>query len=171
MGKIVILVGLGANLTSPNHGPPRLTCEAALAELEGAGAVVEARSRWYESAPVPPSDQPWYVNGVARLSTARGPVALLALLHDIERRLGRVRGAPNAARTIDLDLLAHGDRVSDGADGPILPHPRLAERAFVLVPLAEVAPGWHHPRTGLSVEEMLAALPAGQAIRPLANGS
>ena len=128
MGKIVILVGLGANLASPTHGPPRLTCEAALAELECAGVGIEARSRWYESAPIPPSDQPWYVNGVARLSTALEPAGLLAFLHDIERRLGRVRGAANAARVIDLDLLAHGDRVSDGGDGPVLPHPRLAER-------------------------------------------
>ena len=165
----MILVGLGANLTSPTHGSPRLTCEAALVQLSDAGVGIEARSRWYESAPVPPSDQPWFVNGVARLSTAMGPAALLALLHDIERCLGRVRAAPNAARTIDLDLLAHGDRLSDGGGGPMLPHPRLAERAFVLVPLAEVAPGWRHPGTGLSVEEMLAALPAGQEIRPLSN--
>jgi 2-amino-4-hydroxy-6-hydroxymethyldihydropteridine diphosphokinase len=163
----MILLGLGANLASPAHGSPRRTCEAALAALANAGVAVESQSRWYRSAPVPPSDHPWFVNGVAGLSTTMGPAALLALFHDIERRLGRVRGAPNAARSIDLDLLAHGERVSRGGDDPILPHPRLADRAFVLVPLAEVAPGWRHPATGLSVEEMLAALPAGQAIVPL----
>lgn len=167
----MILVGLGANLASPTHGPPFRTCEAALTALADAGVFIECRSRWYESAPVPPSGQPWFVNGAARLSSAMGPAALLAVFHDIERRLGRVRGEANAARMIDLDLLAHGDRTSNGGDGPILPHPRLAQRAFVLVPLAEVAPGWRHPRTGLSVEEMLAALPAGQVIRPLVDGS
>jgi 2-amino-4-hydroxy-6-hydroxymethyldihydropteridine diphosphokinase len=171
MEKIVILVGLGANLASPDYGLPRRTCEAALAALACAGVGIEARSRWYESAPVPLSGQPWFVNGAARLSTDMGPVALLALFHDIERRFGRARGKPNAARTIDLDLLAHGMRVSEGGDGPILPHPRLAKRAFVLMPLAEVAPGWRHPETGLSVAEMLAAMPAGQAVVRLAEDS
>ena len=162
-----ILIGIGANLPSAAHGPPRATCEAALAALRARGLRVLRRSRWYESAPVPPSDQPWYVNGVARVETALPPPALLALLHDIERDFGRERREINAARVIDLDLLAYGDRVESGP--PALPHPRLHERAFVLLPLAEVAPNWRHPATGRSVAALIAALAPDQAARPLAD--
>ncbi|MBF0304396.1 MAG: 2-amino-4-hydroxy-6-hydroxymethyldihydropteridine diphosphokinase [Alphaproteobacteria bacterium] len=162
----MILIGLGANLSGPS-GPPRATLEAALAELARELTVL-ARSRWWRAAPVPASDQPWFTNGVALLDTALGPAALLARLHEIEARLGRVRGAANAARAIDLDLLAHGGTVGEGP--PVLPHPRLHLRAFVLLPLAEVAPGWVHPRLGLGVSEMIARLPAAEtgplAIRP-----
>ena len=162
-----ILIGIGANLPSAAHGPPSATCAAALAALAARGLRVLRRSRWYESAPVPPSDQPCYVNGVARVETALPPVGLLALLHDIERDFGRERREINAARVIDRDLLAYGDRVETGP--PALPHPRLHERAFVLLPLAEVAPGWRHPATGRTVAALIAALPPGQEARPLAD--
>ena len=98
------------------------------------------------------------------------PAALLALLHRTEAEFGRVRRWRNEARVLDLDLLAYGDLASDGADGgPVLPHPRMADRAFVLLPLAEIAPGWRHPATGQTVEALIAALPIGQAIRPMAE--
>jgi 2-amino-4-hydroxy-6-hydroxymethyldihydropteridine diphosphokinase len=160
------LVAIGANLPSPTHGPPRATCEAALAELSRRGLRIVRRSRWYESAPVPLADQPWYVNGVVAVDTDLSPEDLLALLHDVERQFGRERRELNAARVLDLDLLTYGDVVRPGPP-PILPHPRLAERAFVVLPLAEVAPDWRHPVTGQSVADMRRALPAAQAIRPL----
>jgi len=161
------LVAIGANLPSPTHGPPRATCEAALAELSRRGLRIVRRSRWYESAPVPLADQPWYVNGVVAVETDLSPEDLLALLHDVECQFGRERRELNAARVLDLDLLAYGDLVRE-APPPILPHPRLAERAFVVLPLADVAPDWWHPVTGQSVADMRRALPADQAIRPLA---
>jgi 2-amino-4-hydroxy-6-hydroxymethyldihydropteridine diphosphokinase len=162
-----ILVGLGANLPSPRHGPPVATLEAALKVLAARGLRIRLRSRWWESAPVPLSDQPWYVNGVVDVATSLGPVPLLALLHEVEAAFGRVRSLPNAPRVLDLDLLAYGEEIREGPEPPLLPHPRLAVRAFVLYPLAEVRPGWRHPLTGLGLPEMIAALPAGQIVRPL----
>jgi 2-amino-4-hydroxy-6-hydroxymethyldihydropteridine diphosphokinase len=162
-----ILVGVGANLPSARFGAPLHTVEAALAALSHAGIEVMARSRWFESAPVPLSDQPWYVNGVVAVASELAPRALLDRLHGIEAEFGRVRGERNAARILDLDLLAHGTSVLAEEGGLILPHPRLAERAFVLLPLADVAPDWRHPATGLDLSQMLANLPAGQVVRPL----
>jgi 2-amino-4-hydroxy-6-hydroxymethyldihydropteridine diphosphokinase len=162
----MILIGMGANLPHPEHGAPRATLEAAAREIEAAGAAITGRSRWYATAPVPASDQPDYVNAVVAVTTSLPPAELLAALHRIEASFGRVRTVRNAARRIDLDLLAYRDLV-DEVGPPILPHPRLAERAFVLCPLRDVAPGWTDPRSGRTVEELLRALPPGQSIRPL----
>ena len=154
----MILLGLGANLQS-KAGPPEKTFAAALADLSAAGVRIVARSRWYRTPPDPPSAQPWYLNGVVMAETALDPVALLDLLHRIEAKYGRVRGRPNAARPLDLDLLDYDGLVRKGPGAPILPHPRLDHRAFVLQPLADVAPGWRHPGNGRTVGEMLAAMP------------
>jgi 2-amino-4-hydroxy-6-hydroxymethyldihydropteridine diphosphokinase len=162
----MILVALGANLPGP-AGPPLAQCEAALGRLAAAGVAIIGRSRWYESTPVPASDQPNFVNGVVAVGTEQGPVALLGTLHAVEAALGRVRGIANAARTIDLDLLDYDGLVRDGDEPPILPHPRLAERGFVLRPLADVMPAWRHPVSGRSVGELLAALPFDPGLRPI----
>lgn len=168
MTETRILVGIGANLASARCGAPRDTVEAALAALPRAGIAITARSRWFESAPVPLSDQPWYVNGVAAVASRLSPRALLDRLHAIEAEFGRVRVERNEARVLDLDLLAYGALVEAEEGGLVLPHPRLAERAFVLLPLADVAPDWRHPVTGLAIPDMLANLPPGQTVRPLA---
>lgn len=162
----MILLGLGANLPSERHGPPRETLLAALAALEAAGVRIAARSRWYDSAAWPDPGQPRYWNAVVSVETGLDPVSLLALLHRVEMGLGRARGVRNAPRTVDLDLLDHDGLVRNGPNGPILPHPRMAERAFVLLPLREIAPDWHHPVTGASVGALISALPAGQDARP-----
>ena len=162
----MILVALGANLPGP-AGPPLAQCEAAIGKLAEAGVAVIARSRWYESTPVPASDQPRYVNGVVAVRTEQGPAALLATLHAVERSLGRVRGVANAARTIDLDLLDY-DGLVRSDEPPILPHPRIAGRGFVLRPLADVMPAWRHPVSGRSVGALLAELPFDPDLRPMA---
>jgi 2-amino-4-hydroxy-6-hydroxymethyldihydropteridine diphosphokinase len=159
----MVLIGLGGNLPNPGYGSPRRTLEAALAALAGEGIRVAARSAWYRSEPVPASDQPWYINAVARLATERDPLALLAAMQRVERDFGRVRGTPNAARTIDLDLLDHDGRLIESA-ALVLPHPRLHQRRFVLLPLAELAPDWRHPRLGLTAAELLAGLSAEQKV-------
>ncbi len=162
-----ILIALGANLDHPLFGSPRATCEAALAALEDSGVRVLACSRWYRSAPVPPSGQPWYVNAVAALDGALAPDALLARLHLIEDDFGRVRRKRNEARFLDLDLLAYGRRVSAPGEWPVLPHPRLQERAFVVLPLADLVPDWRHPVSGLNAAALAARLPAGTEVSPL----
>jgi 2-amino-4-hydroxy-6-hydroxymethyldihydropteridine diphosphokinase len=162
----MILIGLGANLPSA-VGAPQATLAAALVALQSQGVRVVARSRWYRTAPVPRADQPDFINAVVAVETAWEPGALLALLHRIEAQLGRVRGARNAARTIDLDLLAFDDRVAEEGGGLVLPHPRLHERAFVLLPLAELAPQWRHPLLGRNVAELIAALAPGQEAVPV----
>ena len=118
---------------------------------------------------MPPSGQPWFVNGVVEVETDLPPAALLAVLHGIEDRFGRTRTVPNAARPLDLDLLDYDGRVSNGEDGVEIPHPRLHVRAFVLLPLAELAPGWRHPRTGQALAELIAALPPGGEARPITD--
>jgi len=163
----MILIGLGANLASAEFGAPPGSLEAALALIAEHGVRIVARSRWYHSAPVPPSDQPWFVNGVASVETALEPAALLEALHDVEARFGRVRREKNAARVLDLDLLAYDDRESAEGETPILPHPRLHERAFVLRPLGEIAPNWRHPRLKRPVEALIAELPPEATAEPI----
>lgn len=163
----MIFLGIGANLPSPRHGPPRATCEAALAALEREQVAILKRSRWFHTAPVPPSDQPWYVNGVAAVETTVPPADLLALLKGVERQFGRVRAVRDAPRVLDLDLIAYGDLVR--REEPVLPHPRMSGRAFVLLPLAEVAPGWRHPVLGETVEALIEALHPGQVARPFGD--
>ena len=167
----MILLGLGGNLPSAQVGAPRATLEAALAVLAEAGVAVRQRSRWYRTTPVPDNGQPDFINGVAELATGRAPAELLALLLEVEQRFGRIRAQRWAPRVLDLDLLAHHDSANwaagPAAAPPILPHPRLHERAFVLIPLAEIAPAWRHPVLGRTAPELLAALPPGQNVATL----
>jgi 2-amino-4-hydroxy-6-hydroxymethyldihydropteridine diphosphokinase len=160
----VILVGIGSNLAAPRFASAQDTARAARAHLPAIGVRVVMCSRWYLSEPVPPSGQPWYVNGVALVETGLAPSALLDALLTLETRFGRRRGVRNAARTLDLDLLDYHGRQCT-TPHLVLPHPRLHERRFVLAPLADIAPRWRHPRLGLTAAELLARLPPGQPVR------
>jgi 2-amino-4-hydroxy-6-hydroxymethyldihydropteridine diphosphokinase len=152
-------VALGSNL-----GDPVLEVERALAEIADLPATeLGARSSLYRTAPIDAGGDD-YVNAVVHLRTALAPAALLDALQAIERAHGRKRTFPNAPRTLDLDLLLHGEAVVVG-EALTLPHPRLHERAFVLVPLAEIAPGLVVPGRGAIAA--LAAAVAGQRVAKL----
>ena len=166
----MIFISLGANLDSRDHGLPVATLSAALDALGLHNCSVLRRSSWYSSAPVPASSQPWFVNAVAQLESNLAPESLLAHLQAIEDRFGRVRSTPNAPRTIDLDLLVYDDRVLQADPGPIVPHPRMHQRAFVLLPLRELAPDWVDPRSGRSLQDLIDDLPANQLCWPANEG-
>jgi 2-amino-4-hydroxy-6-hydroxymethyldihydropteridine diphosphokinase len=160
----MILIGIGGNLAASGYASPLEAGLAALDELAAPHLMIGACSPWYESAPVPESDQPWFANAVAILDTEREPEFLLDRMQALEERFGRVRGEPNAARTLDLDLIDYDGLILDTAR-LILPHPRMHERRFVLAPLCDLAPGWRHPLLGLTAAALLARLPPGQPVR------
>lgn len=156
---ITAFIALGSNLDDPERQIGNGLRElAALPETR----LVSASSL-YRSAPVGYLDQPDFVNAVACIETTLKPRALLDHLLAIERRSGRVREFPNAPRTLDLDIVVYGDLVLDGP-GLTIPHPRMYERAFVIVPLAEIAPGALIPGRG-SVRSVLRSVDAASVVK------
>ena len=162
----MILIGIGGNLESAQFGPARDTLAAALAALKEKRIRILTRSGWYRTEPVPRSDQPWFVNAVVSLATELGAKDLLNALQATERQFGRVRGEPNAPRILDLDILDYQGEVMD-TTSLVLPHPRLHERRFVLIPIAEIAPDWRHPILELTAVQLLAQLSSEQRIQRL----
>ncbi len=157
-------MALGSNLAGA-YGSPEALLEAALARFPEAGLRVLKRSGWWRSAAWPDPRQPDYRNGIALVEASGAPEAVLSALLALEGQFGRRRGEPNAARVLDLDLIAYGRRVTD-APGLILPHPRAHERLFVMGPLAEVAPKWRHPVLGRTAAELAARAAVGRDARP-----
>ena len=173
-----ILLALGANLPS-SFGAPSETITESVNELRSAKLDVRAVSRLFHTPAYPPSSGAEYINAAVLCESALSPSEILATLHRVEEKFGRRRRQRWQARTLDIDLLAVGDQILPDLathkawrqlsleaqqqrvpDRLVLPHPRLQDRAFVLVPLADVAPDWVHPTLRLSVAEMLAILPA-----------
>lgn len=158
------VVALGCSL--PGSYPSReALLEAAIEALNAEGLAVAARSSWWISAAWPDPTAPAYLNGVV-LVEARAPASeILATLHRIEARFGRVRAEPNAPRTLDLDLIAHGRTVLDGA--VVVPHPRAHERLFVMGPLAQIAPAWRHPVSGRTAADLATSSTVGTDATPV----
>lgn len=161
-----VLLGLGANL-----GEPVAQLARAVHLLE-AHLRVDAVSSVYRTAPVGYTDQPDFYNLVVAGRTTLEPAELLRAAQSIENALGRARSFPNAPRTLDIDLLAHGDRVMRTPE-LTLPHPRLHLRGFVLHPLLDVAPAWRHPVLDATARELLDAIAAErvEAMGPLPRGA
>ena len=144
-----VYLGLGSNL-----GDQQANLERAV-ELLGQRLDMVKMSSVYETEPVGYEDQPMFLNAVCRVKTDIGPLQLLSLVKGIEASMGRVPGFTDGPRLIDIDIILYGDMVMMDPELTI-PHPRMAQRAFVLIPLLEIAPGLVHPFSGESVEEMVA---------------
>ncbi len=172
----LVLVALGGNVNGQMDSPIA-QIDAAIHQIFQAGLGLERVSRMWNTPAFPAGSGPDFVNAALACVTDLAPTRILERLHDIEEQAGRVRGARWAARVIDLDLLAVGDLVLPDIDHYrqwaglplaeqmkrtpdelILPHPRMQDRAFVLVPLMDIAPDWRHPVSGRTVTEMHAAL-------------
>lgn len=165
MYEDAVLIALGSNL-SGGFDSSKALLEAAVARLSAAGLRVVKRSAWWRSAAWPDPTAPDYLNGLAIVETGLGPAEVMAALSRIEREFGRERGERNAARTLDLDLIAHGRSVLEGPD-LILPHPRAAERLFVMGPLAQIAPAWRHPVLGETAAGLAATARVGGDATPV----
>ncbi|HWU24887.1 MAG TPA: 2-amino-4-hydroxy-6-hydroxymethyldihydropteridine diphosphokinase [Rhizomicrobium sp.] len=164
----MILLALGANLPS-EAGSPADTLRAALRRLEYLGIKPMMASDFFVTTAWPEPRDPEFLNAVASIATQLSPRELMSRLHDVEAEFGRRRDVANAPRPLDLDLLDYHGRVEAGP--PELPHPRMGGRGFVLIPMAQVAPGWRHPVSGITVEEMIAMLPAEAAtVRRIPSG-
>lgn len=171
------MIALGSNLPTGEYDLTSIL-NAALDKLDQLqGVSVDRISAWYRTPAWPEGSGPDFVNGAALLQSAKSPNAILQQMHGVEKALGRERRIRWGARTCDLDLIGAGDwvlpddrtmrdwieRGPDPTRVPqelLLPHPRLHERPFVLVPLNDIAPEWEHPVLHLKVSEMVAALPA-----------
>ncbi len=159
-----MVVALGCSL--PGSYPSReALLEAAVEALAAEGLAVTARSSWWTSAAWPDPTAPAYLNGVALVETALTADGTLAALHRIEARFGRVRAEANAPRTLDLDLIAHGRTVLEGA--VVVPHPRAHERLFVTGPLAQIAPEWRHPVSRRTAVDLTTTASVGTDARPV----
>ncbi len=158
-----IYIALGSNL-----GNRAENLENAVVALKGVGAVC-AQSQVYETAPLYVIDQPAYLNAVVKLETSLTAEQALTALQAIENAAGRERGVRYGARSLDLDILYYGNVVIETATLQV-PHPLLAERAFVLYPLCDVAPDFIHPVTGKTSTQMKAAM-CGQDVRLYTKGT
>ena len=160
-----VIVALGCN-DKGAWSSCREALEAALARFRCEGVDIVARSRWWASQAWPDPTDPPFLNGAVLVRTEHDPHALMAALGRIEDAFGRQRSLRNAPRTLDLDLIAYG-RLSGDLDGLILPHPRAAERRFVMGPIAEIAPAWVHPTNGGRADALARTASVGRDAHPL----
>jgi 2-amino-4-hydroxy-6-hydroxymethyldihydropteridine diphosphokinase len=155
----MVYLSLGSNV-----GDREAHLRAAVARLEPAGVRVLRQSSIYETEPQDVRGQPWFLNLVVEAETEVTPTQLLLRIGEIEAELGRRRTTPKGPRTIDIDILLYEDAVVETPELEI-PHPRLADRRFVLEPLAELSPGLRHPVSGRTVREMLAEVSGQKVVR------
>jgi 2-amino-4-hydroxy-6-hydroxymethyldihydropteridine diphosphokinase len=159
-----VIIALGSNLAG-GYPSSRDLLDAAVARLPYNGLGVSRRSRWWRSAAWPDRSSPDYLNGVVFVETDLSLREVMSTLFAVEAAFGRRRTTANAPRTLDLDLIAYGRRIVDGQDLTV-PHPRAADRLFVMGPLAEIAPSWTHPLIGRTAAELAADARVGSEAAP-----
>jgi len=166
---ITAYLGIGANLTPSGYASLPEALEAAVARIGKRYSLIK-QSKWYRTAPVPISDQPDFLNAVLAIELEDSPEKLLAYLNEIEQEFGRVRTVRNAARVLDIDILFFGTQIIASKTLEV-PHPRLYGRAFVLRPLAEIAPEFCDPASGQKMtalyDDFLQTAEGGQLCQPL----
>ena len=167
----MIFIGIGGNLPSKIFGTTTEVLDKALHVIDSNICRVVRCSPWYKSAPVPLTNEPDYLNAVVEVSTNCPANELLSRLHEVEKKFGRVRSTINASRTIDLDLISYRDHVIQPKEenGLCLPHPRLCERAFVLLPLFDLAPNWVHPVNAKTILNLIYIIRKNNSFKNLLN--
>ena len=169
----MIIISLGSNVAG-RWGDPATTIRHALNVLNRRGITVLCYSALYRTSPYGVIDQPVFLNAAAAVRTALPPVALLSVLKEIEAESGRTQSRRWGPRTLDIDIIDYNARILNGPKGSrqrhkhgtprlILPHPEIQSRPFVLQPMVDIAPYWHHPASGKSVAQLIAALRLRQA--------
>ena len=162
---MLVYIGIGSNL-----GDKLANCLRAIEAIraDGRNRIVQC-SPFYQTEPVGKKEQDWFINGVFAMETSMGPRELLDFLLAVEKMMGRLRGERWGPRVIDLDILIFGKEVINEG-GLQIPHPRLHERRFVLVPLRDIVPKLVHPLLGKRISQILTELPGGEKVLPLAEG-
>jgi 2-amino-4-hydroxy-6-hydroxymethyldihydropteridine diphosphokinase len=163
---MLVYIGIGSN-----QGDPVENCRRAIGGivLDGRNRLVRCSS-FYRTEPMGRKDQDWFVNGVVLVETSLGPRQMLEFLLSLEKKMGRVRRERWGPRVIDLDILFYGEEVIDEENLQV-PHPRLHERRFVLIPLKEIAPDLNHPRLGKTISQILSASEREEKVFPLQEGN
>ncbi len=159
-----VYLGIGSNL-----GDREANLKGALDALSGQ-VEIEKISSIYETEPVGYAEQPWFLNLVCRGETGMEPLDLLSLAKRIEAQMGRQESFRNAPRPVDIDIIFFDDRMIE-TEGLIVPHPRVGERGFVLIPLAQIAPELIHPGNGKSIKNLLSELEGSEQVREWGNVS
>lgn len=153
----IVYIGIGANLVPQGYDSLFEGLEAAVKMLDSEALCLVSRSNWYVSTPVPVSDQPDFLNAVLKFTTSLSASEVLDRLHQTEQEFGRTRSVRNAARVLDLDILGFNDDIIE-TEALSVPHPRMAQRQFVIFPFAELAPDWRHPLSGQTMAELKSQL-------------
>ncbi len=152
-----VIIGVGGNINSKDGIHPVEICNKAISSFQNYSIIVKKQSKWYNSEPIPKSDQPNFFNCVVIASTALNEYDLLKFLHKIEVEFGRRRNKINAPRSIDLDIIDYSNKVIKNKN-LVIPHPRAHLRKFVMGPLAEINPDWIHPILKVNVLDILKKL-------------
>jgi len=146
-------IAMGANLKSDLNLTLKENLEIALNMFQGYDLNILKVSNWYKTQPIPISNQPWFINAVIKISTKKSPKELLETLQTIEKLFGRKRNILNGPRTLDLDIIDYNGLIEN--NDPILPHPRMHIRKFVLIPMQDIEPNWVHPITQKNINFLI----------------
>ena len=160
----MIYIGIGSNLNGKNNETPLQNCKKALNELKKGVNICKASS-WYKSEPIPISNQPWFINAVVEISTSMSSLELLEFILNIEKVFGRIRKKKNEPRIIDLDIVDYKNQIVSFNKKLKIPHPRMHQRAFVLLPLRELNPFWVHPESKIKISILIKELDKNQEIQ------